>query len=221
MNPPTTGGSSPAAVPANDESVREHLKTLEERTYTTYRARESACVRLERRARAWNWALVALSTATTVAAIGTLTDPLMYGHRGSTLLVCVSVLTLVVSLATTNIDHSGRARDMFLNYRKLQRLSVEMEELHKCAVVTYEAMKALADRYQAVLDESENHTSGDYYRNLSTKYREGHPLYLNKSEPRYKRHCAKLGDSAINSLPYAFLLLPLVLLVPLLKTLIP
>jgi len=133
----TSSATSPTSTTeCDDQSAREQLATVEARAYKTYRARESACVRLGQRARAWNWALVAFSTATTVAAIGMLTDPDMYGRHGSTLLVCVSVLALVVSLATTNMDYSGRSRNMFLNYRKLQRLSVEMEELGRCKTVT-------------------------------------------------------------------------------------
>lgn len=176
-------------------------------------------MRLGRRARAWNWALVAFSTATTVAAIGMLTDPLMYGRNGSTLMVCVSVLTLVVSLATTNMDYSGRSRDMFLNYRKIQRLSVEMEELRSSKLVTFDLVRSLMDRYQAVLDESENHTSGDYYRSLSTKYATGHPLHRGKWIS-VAHIPALLVDFVITSFPYLFLLLPLVLLIPLMNSLV-
>lgn len=211
--------SGPPASPVDDEHARKQLETNEARAYTTYRAREAACVRLGRRARAWNWALVAFSTATTVAAIGMLTDPLMYGRNGSTLMVCVSVLTLVVSLATTNMDYSGRSRDMFLNYRKIQRLSVEMEELRSSKLVTFDLVRSLMDRYQAVLDESENHTSGDYYRSLSTKYATGHPLHRGKWIS-VAHIPALLVDFVITSFPYLFLLLPLVLLIPLIKSLV-
>ena len=213
-------GYQPPASPVDDQKARNQLETNEARAYTTYRAREAACVRLGRRARAWNWALVAFSTATTVAAIGMLTDPMMYGTNGSTLMVCVSVLTLVVSLATTNMDYSGRSRDMFLNYRKIQRLSVEMEELRSCQIVTLDSVRSLMNRYQAVLDESENHTTGDYYRSLSTKYPAGHPLHRGKCISA-SHVPALLIDFAITSFPYLFLLLPLVLLMPLISSLIP
>lgn len=208
-------------VEVDDNDARKLLKLWETRAYKTYRSRESACVRLGQRARAWNWALIALSTATTVAAIGMLSAPLMYGPNGSALLVCVSVLTLVVSLAATNMDYSGRSRDMFLNYRKLQRLAVEMEELGRSKIVTRSAMELLADRYQAVLDESENHTSGDYFKNFSNKYEASHPLYLKEDGFSVRDRFQILRDLAITWFPYTTLLLPLFLLIPLVKSLIP
>jgi hypothetical protein len=153
----------------DDPEARVQLAAVEARAYKTYRARQSACSRLGKRARAWNWALVAFATSTTVASIGMLTDSDMYGTNGGTLLVCLSVLALVASLATTNMDYSGRSRDMFLNYRKIQRISVEMEEFRqqKTTPVTAGAVKRLSDRYQAILDETENHTAGDHLRHFS------------------------------------------------------
>lgn len=215
--------NTPHLPPAenDDKSARDLLAIVEARAYTTYRARESASVRLGQRARAWNWALIALSTATTVAAVGMLTNAKMYGPNGSTLMVCVSVLTLVVSLATTNVDYSARSRDMFLNYRKIQRLSVEMEELKHAQFVNHAAVTALEKRYQAVLDESENHTSGDYYKNLSTSYPKDHPLYIEKKRCQVRRRLEILRDIIITAFPYATLLLPTVLVIPLIKSLIP
>ncbi|WP_161965476.1 SLATT domain-containing protein [Rhodococcus sp. P1Y] len=155
----------------SDQNTRAQLKLLETRSYKTYLARQSACVRLGRRARGWNWALVAFSTATTIAAVGMLTEPLMYGPNGSTLLVCLSVVSLVISLAATNMDYSGRSRDMFLNYRKIQRISIEVEELanRKDTIITVAMSRDFSNRYQSVLDETENHTSGDYFRTIPQK----------------------------------------------------
>lgn len=206
-----------------DEHVRAQLKLAEQRAYKTYRARQSAANRLGKRARAWNWALVAFSTATTVAAIGMLSDPDMYGQRGDTLLVCLAILALVASLATANVDHSGRSRDMFINYRKLQRISVEMEELgnqHEVPV-TRSQVSALSDRHQAILDETENHTTGDHLRHFSRTLPKGDLYYSADRRLHRRRRRAVAADFIITSAPYLTLLVPVALIIPLAKSLWP
>lgn len=211
------------ASSADDPAARLHLAALEARTYRTYRSRESACSRLGKRARAWNGALVALATSTTIASIGMLTDEEMYGTNGSALLVCLAVLALVASLTTTNLDYAGRSRDMFLNYRKIQRISVEMEELRRQSrePVTMQLVRRLSDRYQAVLDETENHTEGDHLRHFSRTLGSDHP-YFSVDETVYRRRRRAIAtDFAITSFPYATLALPVSLLVPLVRSLLP
>lgn len=206
-----------------DPVAREQLHDVETRAYKTYRARESACRRLGQRARAWNWALVAFSTSTTIASIGMLTEPSMYGRNGGTLLVCLAVLALVASLTTTNMDYAGRSRDMFLNYRKIQRLSVEMEELRRQSLepVTARSVKLLEDRYQAVLDETENHTTGDHLRHFSKTVKADNPYFSEDPELYKARRRAMFGDRLITLFPYVTLVLPIGLLVPLVRSLIP
>ncbi|WP_175404275.1 MULTISPECIES: SLATT domain-containing protein [Gordonia] len=215
-----TPNSKDRTLIIDDKVAREHLLSIERRAYKTYRARESASSRLGRRARAWNWAIVALSTATTVAAVGMLTDASMYGPNGPTLLVCVSVFALVVSLAATNMNHSGRSRDMFLNYRKIQRIAVEMEQMITEEVVTRSMVAAISDRYQEVLDESENHTSGDYWRHFSSKLAKDQAFYLGEDVSQYLRRREMLRDTTVTSLPYITLLLPAALFLPLLESLL-
>lgn len=207
----------------DDPKARVQLAAVEARAYKTYRARESACGRLGKRARAWNWALVAFATSTTVASIGMLTDYDMYGANGGTLLVCLSVLALVASLATTNRDYSGRSRDMFLNYRKIQRISVEMEEFRQQSTipVTAEAVKKLSDRYQAILDETENHTTGDHLRHFSKDLAETDTHYSNDRGLLRRRQQAVAADFAVTALPYLTLALPVALFIPLVKSLLP
>lgn len=200
-----------------DPAARAHLKRLEARAYKTYRARESARGRLARRARAWNWALVAFSTSTTIASIGMLTDDQMYGPNGDTLLVCLSILVLVTSLTTSNMDYSARGRDMFINYRKIQRISVEMEELNSQSVrpVTAVLVKELSDHYQTILDETENHTVSDHLRHFSRAVADSDPHYSRDNKLFRKRRRAMLADFAITSFPYLTLVVPVVLLLPL------
>lgn len=206
-----------AEASRDDGGAREQLNLEEGRAYKTYRAREAAARRLAQRARAWNWALVAFSTSTTIAAIGLLTDAKMYGPHGDTLMVCLAVLALVASLTTANIDYSGRSRDMFLNYRKLQRLAVEMEELgqQNAAPINHQMVKALSDRYQTILDETENHTPGDHLRHFSRTLPVGHPHRCDDANIFQARRRAVLSDALITALPYSTLLVPIALVVPL------
>lgn len=218
------GADARPAIPLGDDpGAREQLKVEESRAYKTYRAREAAARRLGQRARAWNWALVAFSTATTIAAIGLLTDIAMYGPNGDTLLVCLAILALVASLTTASIDYSGRSRDMFINYRKLQRISVEMEETGQQTTtpVSYRMVKELWDRYQTILDETENHTPGDHLRHFSRTLPAGHPHHSTDDELYKARRRSMSIDFFITSLPYVTLLVPAALVVPLAASLLP
>lgn len=187
-----------------DESASpaQLMKVLEDRSYATYSARLQASIRLRRRGQAWNAALIAFATSATAASVGMLTDPDMYGSQGDTLMVCLSVLALVVSLVVTGLDHSGRSRDMFVNYRKIQRLSAEAERDKSDPELTRAAVVRMNERYDALLDESENHTSADYNRG-------------NKKKPWWA--WAVLREDAVTWFPYATLALPAALLIPLLR----
>lgn len=177
------------------------FKTLEQRSYKTYSARLQASQRLASRSRAWNATLIATSTATTIASVALLTDSQMYGRSGPTLLVCVSVLTLVASLVASGLDYSGRSRDMFLNYRRLQRLSADVERhVELPALQSREALEALHSRYDDLLDESENHTEADYYRAFPTNR---------------KKDWATWREILLSVVPYVSLAAPIGLLVPL------
>jgi len=121
------------------------------------------------------------------------------------------------------MDYAGRSRDMFLNYRKIQRISVEMEELGRqiAVPVTAEAVKNLSVRYQAVLDETENHTPGDHLRHFSRSLSEGEP-YFSKNPSLYRqRRRAVAANFFITAFPYLSLALPLALMLPLIGQLIP
>ncbi|WP_116414431.1 SLATT domain-containing protein [Subtercola boreus] len=142
----------------------EQLSNVATRSYKSYRARLMASLRLQARGRAWNTSLLSLAVATTFSSIALLTDDGMYGKAGPTVLVCVSVLALVASLVVTSLNYGGRSRDMFMNYRALQRLSVEAENLLANSVQSPDLVDRLSDRYESLLDDSENHTSADHKR---------------------------------------------------------
>lgn len=140
------------------------LGKLADRSYKTYKARLFAAERLQSRNRAWNACLLSLSVATTLASVALLTDQEMYGRAGPTILVCVAVLALVASLVVSALNYGGRSRDMFMNYRRIQKLSVEAEGLIIGEAASAEDIDQLAERYESLLDDSENHTTSDYIR---------------------------------------------------------
>jgi len=174
------------------------LKNVETRSYKTYRARLKAFERLQSRQRAWNTSLLALSVATTIASIALLTDDGMYGKAGPTVLVCVSVLALVASLAVAGLDYGVRSRDMFMNYRAIQRIAVEAESLGE-GDPSAEDVQELSERYNALLDDSENHTSADH----------------KAADPDAKiRRWHVAASFTLTVLPYLALVVPLLVVVP-------
>lgn len=183
----------------------ESLKKLEDRSYKSYKARMHASQRLALRDKAWNTSLLALTVATTIASIGLLTDSQMYGTAGPTLFVCLAVLSLVISLVVAGLNYGARSRDLFNNYRRLQRLSTEVEHLRAGnSTPSFAEVKVLLDRYNDLLDESENHNAADYAR--------GH------SVGRVTWGVAR--DWSISALPFVTLIIPVFVLVPFIKWLL-
>lgn len=178
----------------------ESLKKLEDRSYKSYRGRMYASQRLALRGTAWNTSLLSLTVATTVASIGLLSDSQMYGAAGPTIFVCLAVLSLVISLVVAGLNYGARSRDLFNNYRRLQRLSTEAEHLRISSPnPTASEVKMLLDRYNDLLDESENHNAADWER---SKGRTG-STYIT------------LKDSTISAFPFITLVVPVLVLLPL------
>lgn len=182
------------------------LRTLEDRSYKTYRARLYASKRLQSRNHRLNASLIAMSTATTIAAVILLANPSLYGQNGPLLLAGLAILALMLSLVSTSIDYSGRSRNMFISYRRIQRVASEAERLQQSSteLLTAELVQRLTDEYEALLDESENHTEADYYRSC------GEPLKL--------RHYA--SSAVVVLLPvFSFVVGAVALVVPIVKAL--
>src|SRR4051812_24806588 len=97
------------------------------RSYQTYKSRMMTHQRLASRNSAWNFSLIAFSTATTFSSIGMLTHQKMYGAGGETLMVILAVLALVASLVVANMNYSGRSQAMEANYKRIQQISVHAE----------------------------------------------------------------------------------------------
>ena len=188
--------------PDDHPDVATSLKRLEDRSYKTYRCRLRASGRLAARNQAWNASLIASSTATTIAAVALLTDESIYGAAGPTLVVCASILTLVASLVSSSLDYSGRSKNLFLNYRRLQRLSAEVERLAEApdGRTNDDVVETLHRRYDALLDESENHTEADYYHAVL--------------KGTQKKPASAWVQDLVSLVPYVALLAPIGLLVP-------
>lgn len=178
----------------------DSLQKLEDRSYKSYKARMYASRRLAQRGKAWNVSLLSLTVATTIASVGLLTNEQMYGAAGPTIFACLAVLSLVISLVVAGQNYSGRSRDLFNNYRRLQRLSTEAEHLRlKIDAPEPEIVQALLSRYNDLLDDSENHSEADYERTL---------------DPNSQRSWLINQDRLFSGLPYAFLIVPLLVLIP-------
>jgi hypothetical protein len=177
----------------------ESLEKLEDRSYKSYKGRMHASQRLALRDKAWNTSLLSLTVATTIASIGLLTDSRMYGMAGSTLFVCLAVLSLVISLVVAGLNYGGRSRDLFNNYRRIQRLSSEVEHLRATNDhPSFAEVKAFLDRYNDLLDESENHTAADHERGSN----EGQVSWV------------VVKDKSISALPFVTLVIPVLVMVP-------
>lgn len=178
----------------------DSLQKIEDRSYKSYKGRMYASQRLALRGKAWNASLLSLTVATTIASIGLLTNDGMYGAAGPTVFACLAVLSLVISLVVAGQNYNGRSRDLFNNYRRLQRLSTEAEYLRdNNDVVDQDKVEALLSRYNDLLDDSENHSEADYERTLDEGSR---------------RSWLICRDRFFSALPYVSLIVPLLVLMP-------
>lgn len=183
----------------NEETRLESLEKLEDRSFKSYKGRMHASQRLSLRDKAWNASLLSLTVATTIASVGLLADSRMYGSGGPTIFVCLAVLSLVISLVVAGLNYGARSRDLFNNYRRLQRLSTEVEHLRTRDVKPgYAEVKVLLDRYNDLLDDSENHNTSDYARVSDLK----------------KPSWVVWSDKFVSALPFVTLIVPLGVLVP-------
>lgn len=200
----------------------EWLQKLEDRSYVTYLARVSAARRLRAREHSWNAFLISLTVATTLASIVLLTDSTILGERGEEILVCLAVLGLVASILVPSLNYARRSRDMFGNYRRIQRLSSEVERLRTSGKVAQEDANELFLRYQGLLDESENHTTLDYARarasirpnHVDAADQENGDGETNAPLPAEGgvRRRSTVGEFALTAVPYLALAIPLLLL---------
>ncbi len=188
--------------PQDPDDLRAAVKKLEDRSYSTFKARVAAHERLNARNHAWNASMVALSAAVAVASIGVLTDPGMYGARGETVLAALGVMSLVASLVVANANYGARSRNMESNFKRIQELSVIAEGFFvNAATATCQEYERLRREYHSLIDAAENHTSGDHHRAQTTG-----------AFPALRWKCLK--ETLVTTAPYLSLALPIGLLVP-------
>jgi hypothetical protein len=88
---------------------------------------------------------------------------------------------------------------LFNNYRRLQRLSTEVEHLRAGTdTPTFAEVKVLLDRYNDLLDDSENHSAADHKRGNNIG--------------RVTWGVAR--DWSISALPFVTLVIPVFVVVP-------
>lgn len=144
-------------------NTRGAIADLERRAYRSYLARVESERRLRRVGLFWN-------TAQTALAVGLIAVSVLYlaypSHQSTLMLVyliSLSVLALAVSVTVGALDYSGRAREMFRNYRAIQALSVRIESERKSRwFVTLRFLKQAQSEYDLLLDNAENHSQVDW-----------------------------------------------------------
>jgi hypothetical protein len=187
-----------AEHPREGEWMTE-LKLLEDRAFTTYKARLKAAERLHMLDNFWNAALIASAVSGAVSAIGSVVDGSMYGDAGPALLAVATVIVLVVSLVVSAQSFGARSRNMFISYRRAQRIALAAESLRLSGRRSSDKRVArLLHAYNTLLDESENHTEADYQRATMP----GRPTW------------AKFREGALVAAPLFFLSLPVLTVAP-------
>lgn len=181
--------------------VDQMIRRLEQRAYKTYLCRLQAFRRLSHADKAWNTALIAFSTSTTIASVGILVDREMYGRGGDAMLLTLAILSLVASLVVSNVHYGIRAKAMEANYKQIQQISVAAENLLDVQNSDRESRyRDLLSSYEAAVTSSENHTAHDH-RVMQAQ------LPGSSIAPRKR-------DAAGVVAPYFTLLLPLALITP-------
>ncbi|MBO4205871.1 SLATT domain-containing protein [Micromonospora echinofusca] len=192
---------------SNPDVWHQELSKLETRAYNTYKARLEASKRLESRSRAVNGLVVALTLSALISAAGMLRDREIYGPNGDAIWLYISILTFAGSLTSSSMGYAARSRNMFQNYRKIQRLSVRAESAKSDpAQFTREAFEKLSSEYNDLLDESENHTTADYLRARSQ--------FAPGTRPSKAERLRVFASDALSWIPWLAVLVPVALVVP-------
>lgn len=151
-------------MPPNDDvPITTQLQNLVNRSYITYRARIKASERLATLNTVWNIALMFGSVAVTINSVVMLVDRNALGPKGDVAMACASILTLVISVSVSGMNLSGKSRDMFTSYRRIQRLSADAERVVSDQP-TRNDLTRLSSEYDDMLDNSDNHRLCDYLK---------------------------------------------------------
>lgn len=152
------------------DAVRPHrhelmcwLGRFERRTLQTARGRIQTAKRLERRGHAWTAALVGLVLLALLGSILDLAFESATPVQDQVVLITFSVIALAGSLVVANREYGVRAARMASNYKQLQSLSAEVE-VHRTRSQEPDLsqVRGWMQRYDALLEAAENHTTADY-----------------------------------------------------------
>lgn len=191
-------GHEPVTEPPPNE-IALLIEKVEQRAFSTYKARLQAHIRLSRLNAGWNSSLIALSTATTIASVGLLVDGTMYGKNGEVLMVALAILSLVASLIVASVNFGNRAKTMEANYKEVQQIAVKAEALKICTGPDlWSDYQSLQREYGTAVNYSENHSEGDHRR----------------MRARASNGRVPLWDKLAMNVPFLTLLAPVGLLVP-------
>src|ERR1043165_8227776 len=196
------GRKRPVAEPSYDIELRAAVKRLENRSYTTYKARLKTHQRLIRRSNSWNASLIALATSTTISSVGLLVNKGMYGAGGDALMVVLAILSLVASLVVSSVNYGARSRAMEANYKKIQQISLLAETPSLTNPEARQRFREALKECEMAVDSAENHSEADYYRSL---------VDYKKVQGARKQ---VWRDSLISLAPYITLSIPVGLVVP-------
>lgn len=159
--------SAPVTTAAHaDRATTEWLEKFERRTYVTFLSRARASTRVATRGVLWMIALSVASAASLCVSVVSLSGaerPVSEADLASALF---ALATLVLSLIVASLDFQGRSRDLFHSFRAIQRVSARAEslrELPQRPQTVEDVRSGLESAYQDALDQSENHTTLDYY----------------------------------------------------------
>lgn len=139
------------------------LGRFERRTLQTARGRIQAAKRLERRGHAWTAALVGLVLLALLGSILDLAFASATPVLDQVVVITFSVIALAGSLVVANREYGVRAAHMASNYKQLQSLSAEVE-VHRTRTREPDLaqVRGWMQRYDALLEAAENHTTADY-----------------------------------------------------------
>ncbi len=206
---------------SNDQP--DALAILERRLQRTYKARVETARRYQARGNYWNVALVLASLTTAAVSVVSITAPDVYGPRGATLMVVLGIVTLVVSVLVTSAQFQVQAEKFFHAYRSLQKLwvSADMESRKLTHPSDRNAAAARIDLdYQAVLDDTNNHSPADFYTAFpgviatSTAGKSADPSDAVSRREFYRRKIIVWGSNLFTYLPVIMAVGLLLLLVP-------
>ncbi|WP_341954562.1 SLATT domain-containing protein [Microbacterium sp. LWH13-1.2] len=211
-----------------ESHTQDALSALSRRIQRTYKSRVETARRHQKRGNYWNFALVVASLTGTSVAVVSLTDPSVYGERGSALMVVLGIVTLVVSVLVTSAQFQVQAEKFFHAYRSLQKLWVA-SDLAKRSLTDTRERNERADEidrdYQSVLDDTDNHSPADFFKAFPGELKRNKPSGVDPADRLSivafsKRKLIVLGSNIFTFLPVLGSIALLLLLTPAAKWLL-